>query len=663
MASLARLRRFSASRRRSSGIIALMGNPRTLSIAGRLADGLLMLALAGLTFLLGCQELFDADVWWHLRAGRWILEHRSVPRTDPFTFGSAGQPWVDLHWLFQVGLTLAFAAGGVAGTILLAATGAAVAVAAGLALRPRTSPVWVVAAAWTPGVLLASTRFDPRPEIVTLGCLSAFFGILLRAREKPVWLWLLVPIQVLWVNTHGLFILGPWTLLLFLVDRAIAGGEPSWRRLVVPSLAVGLACLVNPYGLRGVLLPLELFPKLTSWGPYKAHIAEFMSLRQKVETYWRPVPDHDLYLRLFVFLLAALPLAVLVRSVWRAAKAGPPASDARAARVGMWASVMGLAMGLAAAVALGLPGSATPGLWSTLGGAAPWALTGAGGVAGAVLWKASRNAALIAIAGAGAAGGWIAWVVGHLFDNEPHLGAAVMALGLGLPTVWLAMRTGTRCFGPLLAASFAVLGLLSVRNMSLFGMVSGAVLAAELGEWAAELRDGWVPAASPIGAGIAARCAVLGGMGVLGVVLVTGRFFIHAEDCHRFGLRERPFYYAHAACRFASRPGLPGRALVFGLTQASVYEFHNGPARQVYIDGRLEVASRATFEAYVQLNKRLSAGEPRWANAARRLGDPLILVDHEDNIGRGGDAAGRAAVAVRLPGCRRRDLRSPGWRA
>jgi hypothetical protein len=114
--------------------------------------------------------------------------------------------------------------------------------------------------------------------------------------------------------------------------------------------------------------------------------------------------------------------------------------------------------------------------------------------------------------------------------------------------------------------------------------------------------------------------------------VVTGRFFAWTEDCHRFGLRERPFYYAHDAGRFAGRPGLPERALVFGLNQAAVYEYHNSLPRRVAFDGRLELASRATFEAYVQLHQRLNTGDPRWRGGVRRLGDPLILVDHEDNV-------------------------------
>jgi hypothetical protein len=610
----------------------------------RLADALLAAALGALTFLLGCQELFDADLWWHVRAGRWILEHRAIPRVDPFTYGALGQPWVDLHWLFQVVLALAYERGGVPGTLVLAASGAAAAVLTGFILRDREWPAAVVAAAWVPAVLLASTRFDPRPEIATLIGLSAFFGILLRARRAPGWLWVLVPIQVLWVNTHGLFVLGPWMVLLFLIDRALAGGEsPPWRRLWPPSLAVGVACLSNPYGVRGLLLPLELFPKLTEGGgSYKAYIGEFMSVRRFVATYWLPVPGHDIYLRLFVFQLTALPLVYLVTALGRAwrARVGEPGR----AGTWAWAGAMAAAAALAVGVAAGLPGATTPAWRIALGRAAPWVLAGAGGAAALTLHGRSRHTALLALMGAGATAGWITWLVGHLYESQLHLGAAAAAVGLGLPAAWLAFKAGTRPFGPLVAASFAALGLLAVRNMSLFALVSGAVLAAELGEWAAMLGMGsgrpgrWTS--------VAARGMVLVGVAALCALVVTGRYFALAEDCRRFGLRERPFYYAHDACRFARQAGLPEGALVFSLLQAGVYEFHNSPARRVFVDGRLEVVSRETFEAYVRIHQRLTAGDPRWDSTLGRFGPlPLVLADHEDNA---------AAVATLLT--------SPRWR-
>src|SRR5262249_24076409 len=120
----------SSSERRMDHHGLSLGSDRT-----RRADRLLFLAMAVLAGLLGCYELFDTDVWWHLRTGRWILEHRRVPRLDLFTFSSADRPWIDLHWGFQVALATAHAMGGVPAMVLLAALASAAAVAIAVTAR------------------------------------------------------------------------------------------------------------------------------------------------------------------------------------------------------------------------------------------------------------------------------------------------------------------------------------------------------------------------------------------------------------------------------------------------------------------------------------------------------------------------------------------------
>ena len=42
-------------------------------------DRLLPAEFGVLAFLLGCYELFDPDIWWHLKSGQWILENGRVP--------------------------------------------------------------------------------------------------------------------------------------------------------------------------------------------------------------------------------------------------------------------------------------------------------------------------------------------------------------------------------------------------------------------------------------------------------------------------------------------------------------------------------------------------------------------------------------------------------
>ena len=72
---------------------------------------------------------------------------------------------------------------------------------------------------------------------------------------------------------------------------------------------------------------------------------------------------------------------------------------------------------------------------------------------------------------------------------------------------------------------------------------------------------------------------------------------------------------------------------MFDLGQAGVYLFHNGPQRKLFIDGRLEVPGRETFETYVRLENMLNEGRHGWAEPVRRMGDPLILLGHAKEFG------------------------------
>ncbi len=276
-----------------------MTSPRRASQATKTsrADRLLAAELGVLAILLGCYELFDPDIWWHLKSGQWILEHGRVPFLDIFTYSSSNRVWVDLHWGFQVALALAYALAGVAGMILMAAAAGCATVLIAMTASAPNGPRWVAVLCWLPALALMAMRFDPRPEIFSLLYLASFLAILFRAERRPVLAWCLPFLQVLWVNTHGLFILGPTVLGCSLVDRAARtwvgpkspvdevthATQGLWRHLLPVSAAVVIACLINPYGVRGALFPMELFPKISDpANPYKAYVDEFSSLRMVV---------------------------------------------------------------------------------------------------------------------------------------------------------------------------------------------------------------------------------------------------------------------------------------------------------------------------------------------------------------------------------------------
>src|SRR5258706_2659857 len=47
----------------------------------------------------GYQKLFrDSDAGWHIRNGESILATGTLPRTDPYSFSRAGEPWFAWEW-------------------------------------------------------------------------------------------------------------------------------------------------------------------------------------------------------------------------------------------------------------------------------------------------------------------------------------------------------------------------------------------------------------------------------------------------------------------------------------------------------------------------------------------------------------------------------------
>ena len=68
----------------------------------------------------------DTDTWWHLRAGQWIVENRSVLRHDPFSHTRLGEEWHYPGWLVEVPMYVIYQAFGPGGLNLWTATMVAV---------------------------------------------------------------------------------------------------------------------------------------------------------------------------------------------------------------------------------------------------------------------------------------------------------------------------------------------------------------------------------------------------------------------------------------------------------------------------------------------------------------------------------------------------------
>jgi tetratricopeptide (TPR) repeat protein len=291
--------------------------PATEGIATRLADAGLLAVFLGLVFLLGCFPLKDTDFWWHLRTGDIIRQTWRTPLTDWYTFGAEGHDWIDLHWLFEVLLSWGYQHAGIPGLNLAKCAITCVSLLVLIAARRPGWPLWVMLLAWLPALFVLSGRMYVRPETLTLLYLSVFLAVISRWKERPRLAWILPFAQVLWVNTQGLFVLGPVVLVFGLIDAALTRGALAasrrswWRTVGLASLATGAACLLNPYGLLGALFPIQLARTMAD-PVFSESIAELMPVAE----FARQVGLGNLPLQMHLAAMALGGLSFLLPVVW-----------------------------------------------------------------------------------------------------------------------------------------------------------------------------------------------------------------------------------------------------------------------------------------------------------------------------------------------------------
>jgi len=212
-------------------------------------------------FAMAARVSVDSDTWWHLRTGQWILENRSIPQADPFSYTRLGESWQHPGWLVQVPMYWLYQLGG-AGALNLWTAGmvtlAFVFVWCTLSGGPFLRGFAIIL-----GATVAAVYWAARPYLVTFLLSAVFLWILEGYRWRKVdRLWWLPLLMVVWVNSHGGFLAGVliWgvyvthALFQWLTARVWhAGREPARRQVLGRLLLVGVvllaAVVINPSGM------------------------------------------------------------------------------------------------------------------------------------------------------------------------------------------------------------------------------------------------------------------------------------------------------------------------------------------------------------------------------------------------------------------------------
>src|SRR5678809_533985 len=177
--------------------------------------------------VLQCSNI-DWDFWWHLKAGQYIIESRSIPHVDPFSFTRAGEQWIAHEWLSEVIMYSVFHAGGWIGLFLL--FGTTITAALGICYKRCEGKPFIAALAVFLVAAASSPLFGFRPQMFTLLFASLFIALLdgytYHGQRRVIWL--LPLLMLFWVNLHAGFALGPALILLFV---AMAFLDREWKKI------------------------------------------------------------------------------------------------------------------------------------------------------------------------------------------------------------------------------------------------------------------------------------------------------------------------------------------------------------------------------------------------------------------------------------------------
>lgn len=123
-------------------------------------------------------KMEENDTWWHVALGRWMVQNHQIYRTEIFS---------------QIGLDLALA-------------------------------------------FLIAFRAPVRPQIFEIIFSSFLLVILNFWKDKPHWKILLglIPVQILWANLHGSYLLGPFLMFLFATGISLGQAFPFLPVLLIP---------------------------------------------------------------------------------------------------------------------------------------------------------------------------------------------------------------------------------------------------------------------------------------------------------------------------------------------------------------------------------------------------------------------------------------------
>lgn len=237
----------------------------------KLALWALMVGAPILYLSFGYTEMAGSDMWWHVAAGRELVQTGTVWMVDDWSFTEHGSDWLNHEWLADLvyyGWVSLFGLEALVYWKWLVVIATFTLLQLALA-RTSGSHLAAVLCAGS-AAAIAAPFIDVRPHLYTLLNFCLLLYLLLGRRAN---VWLLAPLFVLWVNLHGGFFFGLMALAILIFPWRDFNLS-NFRAALLVGIACAAAAILNPSGLGTFLYPLKYafdetspFRSLGEWHP------------------------------------------------------------------------------------------------------------------------------------------------------------------------------------------------------------------------------------------------------------------------------------------------------------------------------------------------------------------------------------------------------------
>jgi hypothetical protein len=259
-------------------------------------------------FLMALRPIADPDFWWHLRTGQLIVQTRSIPYVDPFSFTKLGGIWITHEWLSEVFIYSLFQLGGYGLLIFFFALIITGAFLVSYLRSPEGTRPYVAGFVLVLGAISTAPTWGVRPQMISL-LITSIFLFLLDGYKRAGNYKFLIPlplITLIWVNLHAGYLLGLALMGIYIFGGLVeilvaqfhnaerAEGIPHLRPILIQCCFLGtcvLAALANPNGIKIIIYPFQ-----TLISP---------SMQQLIQEWFSP-DFHQLMWQPFAWLILAL---------------------------------------------------------------------------------------------------------------------------------------------------------------------------------------------------------------------------------------------------------------------------------------------------------------------------------------------------------------------